>query len=875
MKIEYINLKNFASISAAFKSSEISIDFSEMVNKVVLLTGPNGSGKTSILSCLHPFATNGSLDERSDIPIIQEGKEGYKEIHIRDGLNLYKIKHFYTPKDKSHSIKSFIEKNDVELNPNGNVTSFKTIVEEELDIEMEYLKLARLGSNVTGFIDLKSTERKAFMGKLLEEIDIYLKYYKKLSNDLREVKSLISHTSDKLSKLGIVDESEFKKNQKELQKKIETKKEKLSNIEESIAINNHDSSLISNNTPAMDIKRNLDDKIYTMEKIKKSISKIASKSSEGISIDDFSKDVVDEKEKELISIEAKFHATEEIRKHKIETVDKYMEELSEINKELLRISTDENIKSEEEIISDIKKRIEKRSKDNRLVDFNPSYTKSEMEELLILMQHYMDIMLTTYEFGKEPIKKAFEFIESKKDISKYVESHKEKQIKNKLQGMSEYIVSEMSKKYKNISPHCKNPDACPIYNYYQDIMDYATEVPDPIIEDEAFITYTKMAYQNITSFLSAIKEKKEICDKMPDAIKDMFLYPRVSGRIMSLDKIYDQDTFYYELSLITEYELQQKELQELKDHKEKLKLLKKSNSNVEYLESRKDTIESEIDALSNDISSLTYELSTITDDINKKRDYLDEIKEIISAIDKKDSVEKEIDDLKNILSNLQRLSEEKRTLFISRDQISYEYNKLQKEYNENEYRLSTYSDLSKDLKKYQEDFDNITLIKNALSSKEGIPLLFIEVYFKDIQYITNDLLEIIYDNDLYIEDFEITADEFGIPFVTKNTRIKDVRYASQGEKSFVSLALSFALIYKSISRYNIMLLDEIDSTLDTTNREKFLMILEKQVDMIDAEQIFLISHNNMFSMYPVDIIDTKNNVDSSLKLANQILIDVK
>ena len=218
------------------------------------------------------------------------------------------------------------------------------------------------------------------------------------------------------------------------------------------------------------------------------------------------------------------------------------------------------------------------------------------------------------------------------------------------------------------------------------------------------------------------------------------------------------------------------------------------------------------------------------------------------------------------------LSEEKKTLFVSRDQISFDYNKMVSEFGENNYRITSYKELSKDLKNYQKDFDNITLIKDALSSKEGIPLLFIEVYFKDIQEITNDLLEIIYENELYIEDFEITADEFGIPFVTKNHRIKDVRYASQGERSFISLALSFALIYKSISRYNIMLLDEIDSTLDTTNREKFLTVLEKQVDMIDAEQIFLISHNNMFSMYPVDIIDTRNEIDDSLKLAHQIAI---
>ena len=99
-------------------------------------------------------------------------------------------------------------------------------------------------------------------------------------------------------------------------------------------------------------------------------------------------------------------------------------------------------------------------------------------------------------------------------------------------------------------------------------------------------------------------------------------------------------------------------------------------------------------------------------------------------------------------------------------------------------------------------------------------------------------------------------------------------YASQGERSFISLALSFALIYQSISKYNVVLLDEIDSTLDTRNREKFIQILEKQLEMINGDQIFLISHNNMFSMYPVDVIDTKNKNSQDNQLAHFIAIKI-
>ena len=102
--------------------------------------------------------------------------------------------------------------------------------------------------------------------------------------------------------------------------------------------------------------------------------------------------------------------------------------------------------------------------------------------------------------------------------------------------------------------------------------------------------------------------------------------------------------------------------------------------------------------------------------------------------------------------------------------------------------------------------------------------------------------------------------------------IDDIRYASQGEQSFFSIALSFALAYQSMSTYNIMLLDELDSVLDEKNRSGFIAVIEKLIDMIGAEQIFIISHNNMFSMYPVDNISVVDAYDTENHLTNYIPI---
>ena len=148
----------------------------------------------------------------------------------------------------------------------------------------------------------------------------------------------------------------------------------------------------------------------------------------------------------------------------------------------------------------------------------------------------------------------------------------------------------------------------------------------------------------------------------------------------------------------------------------------------------------------------------------------------------------------------------------------------------------------------------MTLVKDSLSSTKGIPLRYVKNYLGNTEEITNELLDIAFNGRLFIDKFKITQTEFSIPFYNKGKLLNDVKYASQGETSFISIALAFALASQTMHEYNIMLLDEIDSTLDIKFKEKFLKILENQIERIDAEQCFFITHGNMFSSYPVDVV---------------------
>lgn len=204
MRIVYLKTRNFADIYVGMNKKEFELDLSKQKNRIILLIGPVGSGKTSILSKLNPFAYPGNMDVRNGPEIILEGEDGYKEIHYSHNGALYVIKHYYQF-SSGKGVKSFISRDGTELNPNGNVSSFKEVVDIELSIEPDLMTLLRLGSNVTGLIDKKSTERKAFATELLKDISIYLQLYKKVTNDSRTMKTMLKMVYDRLRQLDISD----------------------------------------------------------------------------------------------------------------------------------------------------------------------------------------------------------------------------------------------------------------------------------------------------------------------------------------------------------------------------------------------------------------------------------------------------------------------------------------------------------------------------------------------------------------------------------------------------------------------------------------------------------------------------------------------
>lgn len=866
MKILYLKLTNFINIVTAFNTETIEIDFSKSNNNVVLLTGPNGSGKTSILSCLHPFPTNGNMDVRSDNPIIVPRENGYKEIHISDGDDLYVIQHFYTRNGDKHIIKSYIQKNGVELNENGNVTSFKEIVEKELGLEQDYMKLTRLGSNVTNFIDMKRQERKNFTGKIISEADIYLSYHKKIMADKNKVNIQINHTSDLIRRLQVDDLGELKKAQKSLQHQIEDLTAKIEKANSELSVLQYQ----LNDCGDISAMR---ERIQEKEKELKHIQKALARASEiKISISTL-KSMIEESKIAILKAKSALDTNVITRTGILNQLDSIANEIDSIRREISRIEDDQNVKDMEANIELLRETIRRRAKESGISGYVRPCSKAEMEDLIKMLDKCMDILLSTYELGKGPIQKAVSFFRTKTDIEKYTRENKEKIKRNKMQSLCEQVYAEISKDIGLLGPDCKNPSGCRVYDFYQRIYEYATQAPDKVIEDETFLAYTKMAYNNIQTVLKYLRDYHDIFEKMPECIKDQFLMSTVLTHICNMEWIYDKDIIFHELGLITDDELQDADLEELSRQKSMLAQYKKANSNIEYFQNKLEELIDSRTSLMGQLDEVKETINSLNREIEEKEASVSDYEDMVVAMEHEDEVETEFNDLKSKLTLASQLSLQIREKTSILNDLQFRKNKMSKTHQDNEFRIENYKRYKKDLDELSSKFTDLEYLARALSSREGIPLIFIQAYLKDIKDVANQLLDVVYDGDLHLEDFEITADEFGIPYSTKGTTVKDVIYASQGERSFISLALSFALTYKSISKYNIMLLDEIDATLDISNREKFLHVLEMQIDMIHAEQVFVISHNDMFNAYPVDIVDTRNRTSSNAELASYIPIE--
>lgn len=841
MVIEKLILENYRTIYTAMNCHRIEIDFTKRKNRICMLVAPNGGGKTSILSALTPFATLGNLDIRDGISLILEKEKGYKEIHYRNGSDKYIIKHFYTPSSTgSHSVKSYIEKNGTELNVNGNVTSFKDIVKMELDIEMDYLKLIRIGNNVTNLLQMKTTERKNFMSKLLHDTDIYLKMYKKISTNITQIRAMINHTLDKIRKTNIQNVDDVLAQCLQMEDEIKNRKDRLKKEQDKLAVL---SSKLSEYPKPVEIKEQSKELAKQLKKLEKAMEK-------NYQLVDIEQEILS-LEKSLKDAELARSETRASISSKQESLEAYVKEKNQLALDIQREKTNSNVISVENIILDLEYKI--RNQEPLFQGKSFSYTKKELETLMEFLAKQDEILNTIYSFGREPLERVLKLQEDEIPIAQYIETSISELEHSELENACRTILHHLKKELPEGDCPTKFP-ACPYFQFYERILElkyqHSEEGKD---ETLSMLQCMEIIYKGLKQFFDSFSEVNDLISKMPKKIQEKYTVKQVLDKIVHMQPVYPKSLLYDLLSEITDYENIQDMKDELVRRNAELEQLKKSSS-YGYMTERYSTVERIISDNMEFIDDQKEVLVEYEDDILHLTDELENYHELKKLIGHQREIEDSHNHLASLLEEITGLNDQFLTLNFSTKTEESAISDLENAYRNTLYRVRDYQLLKTELDRYNEVYDEACLIRDAWSTKEGIPLKYIQMHLDGIRDEANDLLDIVYKGKSYIVDFDITDKEFKIPFVTKGNLVEDASFASQGEESFLSIALSFALTSKSLRSYNIMLLDEIDATLDSKNRLGFISMLDKQDEKIRAEQTFLISHNNMFDMYDVDVL---------------------
>ena len=870
-KITRLKLVNNAFIYSGTGKHEIDLDFNRANknSKINLLMGKIGTGKTALLSQLQPFASVGTLDTRNTEDQTLPEVDGCKIIEYDHDGSHYFIRHDYNwnKNMKSHSTKSYISKDGKELNSNGNSGSFKEIIKIEFGIDQNFLRILRLGSNVTGVLTLKSTERKKFIASLREDTEIYLTIHKKLTEDFRTLNASINAVSNRLMQLSATDEDKMISELNELQDDIESLLKKIKECESKIGklqgVNQTLGKLseLTNQyhlTEATleNLRDQFEDLSYEVESANSSetLSSISNK---------------------IGKIQGSINTLEEKLLKDEDELTQTQTDINKFNDIILMSENNSHLDDMKNTLKDLERDYQNYT--IKLSGFKCQYSYHFLATFIDDLSVLQNMIDEISQYNPNSIKTIY--MKLNQNIGSWINQKINILSAQRTNVQKAMNTIEFSKEYTAPIPLFRAPfcptKECPYYRSHPEVIKERSGNKKDInaklsrMKDE--ITRLDADISKYQEYPILQKKLQLLQNQWKSAIEVLGNLGVINHSVSLLDILTDQisrrDWYHYnQLIDILEKCKMQDEYQSIAS---RYVAVKNEISLLESPEYESSKYKREI-ALKRK-SEITEDMNTCNTEINRLKDQLIQLEDLYHIIQNKDENVKRLDsvkgDIQKCKESLDTLNKSIKKIEFNNDQITDLQIKLDKytnEYTEKTTKVDKLKATLSQIEYNQDEYKNLMeerttmkAILEAVSSKEGIPLILVKVFLDNCKEIINDLIADVFEDDLEILDFNISETDFKIPYMINGQIVDDIEYASQGQQSIISIALSFALIQQSIFDYNIMLLDEVDGPLHFSDREKFIGILFKQMAAIHSDQVFMISHSDgIFEGNPVNIIMT-------------------
>lgn len=780
--------------------------------KIIIVTGPNGSGKTSLLRQItHPLSSHDRINR------VKAGvDEGYVEMDINYYGTEYKVKHLYSRSKPGQSPKvlSYLFKNVngkmVNMVENGLPTNFKSVCEVELGYSDYMFDILNIGSHNRGIIEKTNANRLEYLKKVTNQ-DTLTVLKDNVNTNYTQYNANSNYIKNELSKYE--DVTELARRMKLLKSEsieVTTDKENLN--KELLKLQNTDVSELDNMKDSLKgYKKDLDN----IDKIKNTMISILNDPKVTY------RRLVTALQNKIVKIETTLSFN-----------DKRLEEVTEEYMKLKDMNNEDLIKEKETI----EQRIQVLTDKYKNKDYPESSTEKVLS-LLTIVNNNIDRILTTdgslvlflnnhIEQLKDPSSDLVDEIENKLK-SLYEERDK---IEKDLDNLSfSKALTESSYDEKCEIPTCpirvmfeKEIEKLNVHDILKDNLkrvkgEINSANEDRTITIDGVNLYKSIIRHNTDEVLTELSKYEPV--RFIDVVENSTLMNRLS------DKLNEHKMF------ITD----QQELDKLNERLFSLKdvISKIDNNNKNRLAS-----------LDNELASLDESIKENKTELSKTKSQLYELQKVTPSQELENTELRDIDSYrKSIELDYNRLEETINSLAnisVAIAEIEYkikEKDKILTENTEEFYKLKSTIErvqlLEKDFSKTQEHVEKLKVLKDVVG--KYLPARILDSYLTDVAKLVNYLLDgimtIRFDTSEGIEIYcTIRAEE------------RPASVLSQGERSMLSVALLIA--FKKAIKWDVISVDEGSAALDEENKDKYMSMITRYIEAIDTvKQVFIVSHD--------------------------------
>jgi len=868
MLLKRLKLVNYGGIYNGMGLYEIEIDFTRCRNKIVLIKGDNGSGKSTIESALKPLPDDNSS--------FISGVNACKEIEYIDETNgvVYSISYIHECKNQSRVSKGYFKKilpngNAIDLNPSGNISSCKEMINEELELDANYITLTQLSSTKRGIADLRPAERKRYVNSILSSTDVYNTMYKTLSKKASTYKALMSSISSKIDNVG--NTVQLQEELKSIESKI-VETEKL--MEQHNEVINKEKGMLLSIDPNNEIANRIETytestKTYSSKRdeFSKQLNKIYS-TDPNLSTIVINKEILDKLNQDIIDTKYLIESTKERINNLINEREQEASRLEDETAKLKSINSGMNLIEVQRIKDDLTSRKEKiRERWGDIVDLN-TITHDEFMIAYEAIKQMIEILNQPIELiPSDDIE--IEYLDGLRNIERLDNEIEDTAVfRNKIE-MNEYKLDILEQRPSN----CNN-NSCP---FIADALK-AKRIIDELMEQRkgfasiSELNKQKESYEQKLSNIERNKRLLEIYNTNRIILSKLQLnLDTYENCVVSLSRnklmILPTLTGFIEYSNdLIEYKSIDKDLNDITVKYNALctqkDLINMITDNIDRLNTNinEDTIK--INTMNEEITSLTKKyndmckLCVSLEDIFNLRASLNECEDSLRILN--EEIEKDrsnIDRIEKLNSDIEKLS-------INISELKSQLEPLRKTAESLRYRITLSIEYSKEYEQYNMMYTKIETLKYYCSPTTGIQLLFANMYLNKIMDNANKILSRLFGGTFALLPLIITESEFRIPVAVRGgINHDDITSMSSAQISLISMIISISLLSQTSTKLNIIVGDEIDAPFDSENRREFMNILTQLMGLVNSSQCVLISHNSEIPLNDCDVILLKNEND--------------